>query len=101
MDIRYRLPIFKTDTDRNRNPGAPRNEPERLRGGRARLRVESVVLGGYGQEPIRVGGLELTDGGFLKDGIFRHMLYWDTDKLEELFRAEVFRLLSEKGLIRN
>ena len=41
----------------------------------------------------------ITDGGFLKDGTFRHMLYWDTDKLEELFRAEVFRLLSEKRLI--
>jgi len=27
------------------------------------------------------------------------MLYWDTDKLEELFRAEVFRLLLEKKLI--
>ncbi len=27
------------------------------------------------------------------------MLYWDTDKLEELFRAEVFRLLLEKELI--
>ena len=27
------------------------------------------------------------------------MLYWDTDKLEELFRAEVFRLLLEKDLI--
>ena len=49
----------------------------------------------------------ITDGGFLKDGTFRHMLYWDTDKLEELFRdkleelfrAEVFRLLIEKDLI--
>ena len=41
----------------------------------------------------------ITDGGFLSDGTFRHMLYWDTDKLEELFRAEVFRLLLEKGLI--
>ena len=41
----------------------------------------------------------ITDGGFLKDGTFRHMLYWDTDKLEELFRAEVFRLLLEKELI--
>ncbi len=27
------------------------------------------------------------------------MLYWDTNKLEELFRAEVFRLLIEKDLI--
>ena len=34
----------------------------------------------------------ITDGGFLKDGAFRHMLHWDTDKLEELFRTEVFRL---------
>ena len=41
----------------------------------------------------------ITDGGFLKDGTFRHLLYWDTDKLEELFRAEVFRLLIEKDLI--
>ena len=41
----------------------------------------------------------ITDGGFLEDGTFRHMLYWDTDKLEELFRAEVFRLLLEKELI--
>ena len=41
----------------------------------------------------------ITDGGFLKDGTFRHMLYWDTDKLEELCRAEVFRLLIEKDLI--
>jgi hypothetical protein len=41
----------------------------------------------------------ITDGGFLKDGTFRHMLYWDTDKLEEIFRAEVFRLLMEKDLI--
>ena len=32
----------------------------------------------------------ITDGGFLKDGTFRHMLYWDTDKLEELFRARSF-----------
>ena len=41
----------------------------------------------------------ITDGGFLKDGTFRHMLYWDTDKLEALFRAEVFRLLLDKELI--
>ena len=41
----------------------------------------------------------ITDGGFSKDGTFRHMLYWDTDKLEEFFRAEVFRLLLEKELI--
>ena len=41
----------------------------------------------------------ITDGGFLKDGTFRHMLYWDIDKLEEFFRAEVFRLLIEKELI--
>ena len=41
----------------------------------------------------------ITDGGFLKNGTFRHMLYWDTDKLEELFRAEVFRLLLENECI--
>ena len=41
----------------------------------------------------------ITDGGFLKDGTFRHMLHWDTDNLEELFRAVIFRLLIEKDLI--
>jgi len=41
----------------------------------------------------------LTDGGFLPDGTFRHLLYFDSDKVEELFRAEVLRLLLKKQLI--
>ncbi len=41
----------------------------------------------------------LTDGGFLPDGTFRHLLYFDSDKIEELFRAEVLRLLLKKQLI--
>ena len=41
----------------------------------------------------------LTDGGFLPDGTFRHLLYFDSDKVEKLFRAEVLRLLFNKQLI--
>ena len=41
----------------------------------------------------------LTDGGFLPDRTFRHLLYFDSDKVEELFRAEVLRLLLKKQLI--
>lgn len=41
----------------------------------------------------------MTDGGFLPDGTFRHLLYFDSDKVEALFRAEVLRLLLKKQLI--
>jgi hypothetical protein len=41
----------------------------------------------------------LTDGGFLPDGTFRHLLYFDSNKVEKLFRAEVLRLLLKKQLI--
>ena len=43
--------------------------------------------------PSRLYRILLTDGGFLPDGTFRHLLYFDTDKVEALFRAEVLRLL--------
>ena len=39
----------------------------------------------------------ITDGGFLKDGTFRHMLYWDTDKLLLLFRLARKKLLVERS----
>lgn len=41
----------------------------------------------------------LTDGGWLPDGTFRHLLAFDTDAVEKLFRAEVLRLLVARGKI--
>ena len=41
----------------------------------------------------------LTDGGFLADGTFRHLLWVDAKQLERLWRAEVLRLLKERGKI--
>jgi hypothetical protein len=41
----------------------------------------------------------MTDGGFLPDGTFHHLPYFDSDKVEQLFRAEVLRLLLKKQLI--
>jgi hypothetical protein len=41
----------------------------------------------------------LTDGAFLPDGTFRHLLYFDSGTVEELFRAQVLRLLLKKQLI--
>ena len=41
----------------------------------------------------------MTDGGFLPDGTFRHLLYFDSDMVEQLFCAEVLRLLLKKQLI--
>ena len=35
----------------------------------------------------------LTDGGWLPDGTFRHLLAFDSSAVEKLFRAEVLRLL--------
>ena len=35
----------------------------------------------------------LTDGGWLPDGTFRHLLAFDSSQVEKLFRAEVLRLL--------
>ena len=43
--------------------------------------------------------LLVTDGGFLADGTFRHLLYFDSDNVEQLFRAEVLRLLLKKDLL--
>ena len=41
----------------------------------------------------------LTDGAWLPDGSFRHLLYFDTEHVQRLFRAEVFRLLLTRGKI--
>jgi hypothetical protein len=41
----------------------------------------------------------LADGAWLPDGTFRHLLYLDASQVEKLFRAEVLRLLVERGKI--
>ncbi len=41
----------------------------------------------------------LTDGGWLPDGTFRHLLAFDSVQVEKLFRAEVLRLLVARGKI--
>jgi hypothetical protein len=41
----------------------------------------------------------LADGAWLPDGSFRHLLYFDTEHVQRLFRAEVFRLLLIRGKI--
>ncbi len=41
----------------------------------------------------------LTDGGWLPDGTFRHLLAFDSSHVEKLFRAEVLRLLVARGKI--
>jgi hypothetical protein len=41
----------------------------------------------------------MADGAWLPDGTFRHLLYFDSEKVGRLFRAEVLRMLLEKGLI--
>jgi hypothetical protein len=41
----------------------------------------------------------LTDGGWLPDGAFRHLLAFDSSQVEKLFRAEVLRLLVARGKI--
>ncbi len=41
----------------------------------------------------------MADGAWLPDGTFRHLLYFDAQKVERLFRAEVLRMLLEKGRI--
>ena len=41
----------------------------------------------------------LTDGGWLPDGSFRHLLVFDSSQVERLFRAEVLRLLVARGKI--
>ena len=43
--------------------------------------------------------LLVTDGGFLPDGSFRHLLWVDEAAVERLWRAEVLRLLVERGKI--
>jgi hypothetical protein len=43
--------------------------------------------------------LLMADGAWLPDGTFRHLLYFDSKKVERLFRAEVLRMLLDKGLI--
>jgi hypothetical protein len=43
--------------------------------------------------------LLVTDGGFLPDGSFRHLLWVDGEALERLWRAEVLRLLVARGKI--
>jgi hypothetical protein len=43
--------------------------------------------------------LLITDGVFDRDGAFERLTYFDTDLVERLFRAEVLRLLTGKGLI--
>ena len=42
---------------------------------------------------------ELVSCAWLPDGTFRHLLYFDAQKVERLFRAEVLRMLLEKGRI--
>lgn len=41
----------------------------------------------------------LTDGGWLPDGTFRHLLAFDSSSVEKLLRAEVLRLLVARGKI--
>jgi len=41
----------------------------------------------------------MADGAWLPDGSFRHLLYFDSDKIEKLFRAVVLRTLVENGRI--
>ncbi len=41
----------------------------------------------------------LADGAWLPDGSFRHLLYFDTEHIQRLFKAEVFRLLLVRGKI--
>jgi hypothetical protein len=41
----------------------------------------------------------LADGAWLPDGSFRHLLYFDVQHVQRLFRAEVFRLLLVRGKI--
>ena len=41
----------------------------------------------------------VADGGFLEDGSFRHLLWVDGEALERVWRAEVLRLLVERGKI--
>jgi len=41
----------------------------------------------------------VTDGGFLPDGTFRPLAWFDSPHVERLFRAEVLRMLLEKQLI--
>ena len=41
----------------------------------------------------------LADGALLPDGSFRHLLYFNTEHVQRLFRAEVFRLLLGRGKI--
>ena len=41
----------------------------------------------------------MTDGVFLPDGSFRHLLWVDGEALERLWRAEVLRQLVERGKI--
>ncbi len=43
--------------------------------------------------------LLVTDGGFHSDGSFRHLLWVDGEAVERLWRAEVLRLLVERGKI--
>ena len=43
--------------------------------------------------------LLVTDGGFLPDGSFRHLLWVDIEALVRLWRAEVLRLLVDRGKI--
>ncbi|HNU83997.1 MAG TPA: transposase [Thermoanaerobaculia bacterium] len=41
----------------------------------------------------------LSDGGWLPDGTFRHLLAFDSSAIEKLFRAEVLRLLDARSKI--
>ncbi len=43
--------------------------------------------------------LLVTDGVFGRDGTFERFTYLDTHLIERLFRAELLRLLTDKGLI--
>jgi hypothetical protein len=41
----------------------------------------------------------VTDGGFLPDGTFRPLAWFDSRHVERLFRAEVLRMLLDKELV--
>jgi hypothetical protein len=43
--------------------------------------------------------VQVTDGGFLADGTFRPLAWFDSRYVERLFRAEVLRMLLDKELI--
>ncbi len=61
-----------------------------------------LALAGFRSRVCWLLGLRLTDGGYLPDGTFLRLLYFDSDKAKELFRAEVLRSgeMIRKGQVR-